>query len=95
MNTKEDIEKLKQSRKLIEEVAKNVDCKYCRSHMEIIMNMIDDATDITKFNLLYANDEEALDRLRKLLTEESTLRLLAIASKLVGFFRKFKIKSKK
>ncbi|MGC8581950.1 MAG: hypothetical protein ACP5MW_06415 [Thermoplasmata archaeon] len=92
MNTKEDVDKLKQARKLIEEVARNVDCNYCRSHLEIIMNMIDDATDITKFNLLYENDEEALERLRKLLTEESTLRILAVASKIVGFFRKLKYK---
>ncbi len=92
MNTKEDVDKLKQARRLIEEVARNVDCKYCRSHLEIIMNMIDDATDITKFNLLYESDEQALERLRKLLTEESTLRLLATASKVVGFIRNLKYK---
>jgi hypothetical protein len=90
MNTPEDIEKLKQARKLVEEVSKNVDCSYCRSHLEIIMDLIDDATDIARFNLLYSNDEEALERLRKMLTEEATLRLLAIASKIVGFFRRIR-----
>jgi len=89
---KEDIAKLNEAKRLVLEVKQNIDCEYCQSHMDIIANMIDDAIDITNFNLLYSNDPEALQNLRKMLTEESTLRLLAIASKVVGFFRYIKNK---
>jgi len=90
---KEDIAKLNEAKRLVLEVKQNIDCEYCQSHMDIIANMIDDAIDITKFNLLYSNDPDALQNLRKMLTEESTLRLLAIASKVVGFFRYIKNKT--
>ncbi|MEM0099316.1 MAG: hypothetical protein QXN11_05790 [Thermoplasmata archaeon] len=86
-----DINKLKQARQLIMEVIPKIDCHYCQSHLEYIINLLDDAIDISKFNILYADDAEALQNLRKILTEESTLRLLAIASKIVGFFRKIKM----
>lgn len=92
MIQEQDIPKLKQAKQLISEVAQNIDCPYCKSHLEYIENLLDDAIDITKFNLLYSDDEKALQNLRKILTEESTLRLLAIASKTVGFFRRLKIK---
>jgi len=94
MNTPEDVQKLKQAKELILDVAKRVDCNYCKSHLFLIADLIDDATDITKFNLLYENDEKALENLRKILTEETTLRILSLASKIVGFFRLFKLRKK-
>ncbi|MEM3264569.1 MAG: hypothetical protein QXH07_01270 [Thermoplasmata archaeon] len=90
MIQKDDIPKLVQAKQLISEVSQNIDCHYCKTHLEYIENLIDDAIDISKFNLLYSDDEKALENLRKILTEESTLRLLAIASKIVGIFRKIK-----
>ncbi|MEM3334183.1 MAG: hypothetical protein QW745_08300 [Thermoplasmata archaeon] len=94
MINENDINKLRQAKQLISEVIPKIDCHYCQSHLEYIVNLLDDAIDISKFNILYANDEQALQNLRKILTEESTLRLLAIASKIVGFFRKLKINIK-
>jgi hypothetical protein len=86
----EDIEKLKKSKELINEVLQHVNCKYCRGHLIMIMDLLDSATDISKFNLLYANDEKALEQWRHLMTESTSLRLLALGSKVVGFFRRLK-----
>ncbi|MEM0299116.1 MAG: hypothetical protein QW124_06705 [Thermoplasmata archaeon] len=91
MIDEKDVNKLKQARQLVMEVIPKIECHYCQSHLEYIVNLLDDAIDISKFNMLYMDDERALQNLRKILTEESTLRLLAIASKIVGFFRKIKI----
>lgn len=88
--TNEDVADLKRARDLVLKVAGRVDCGYCRSHLNITADMIADATDITKFNLLYANDERALEKMREMLQDEATLRLLALASKVVGLFRRVK-----
>ncbi len=89
--TDDDIQKLKQARNIINSVKEHIDCHYCQSHMDILANMMDDVIDISKFNLLYS-DDRALENLRKMLTHESTLRLLSVASRLVGFFRRIKYK---
>jgi len=83
-----DIQDLRQARELVMGVASRVDCGYCRSHLEVTADMISDAIDITKFNLLYADDEKALQKMRQMLQDEATLRLLALASRVVGMFRR-------
>jgi len=88
MITEQDIDKLKQAKQLVNEVKQHIDCHYCQSHMDILIDMMDDVIDISKFNLLYSDDDKALNNLRHMLTDESTLRLLSIASKIVGFFRR-------
>lgn len=95
MNTPEDIEKLNFAYSIIEDVSTRIDCKYCRKHAEYVLYLIKDITDITQFTLAYSNDQVALQKLRTILTEESSLRILAIASKFIGFLRRVKMKFKR
>ncbi len=88
-----DVQKLRDAYRLIKEVRDKVDCKYCQSHMDIILMMIEDATDITKFNVLYGDDKEAIDKIRQLLQDEAIMRFIAIASRVMSLSRKVKYAS--
>jgi len=87
-----DLEKLDKAVSLIREVRAKVDCHYCQSHIDMIINLIEDVRDITWFNTLYANDQIALDRLRDIIQSEGMLRILAIGSKIVGVTRKVRLR---
>lgn len=85
-----DIEKLKKARQLVDEVSSHVDCQYCKSHMIVISDMIEDVADISRLNLLYGDDPAGLDRLRDMIQSENMLRVMAMGSKLIGIARRIR-----
>lgn len=90
MITQDDINTLVQARNMIDKVIPHVDCPYCRSHIETISDLIGDVTDISRLNLLYDEDPEALEKLRNMIQSENLLRLMAVGSKMIGWTRRFR-----
>jgi len=83
-----DINKLKQAAELISEVADNIDCEVCKAHVDTTINMINDLEDITKLQVAYNGDPEAINKLMEMVQDEGTLRILALGSRLLVFYRK-------
>lgn len=90
MLTEEDIAKLRMAKNLILEVRDNIDCNYCRKHVDITLDMISDMMDITRLNLLYNDDPASLDKLREMIQSESMLRILAMGSRVMGLSRRLR-----
>lgn len=86
-----DIKELKDVSGRIAKIRDKIDCHYCREHMDVILNLLSDATDISKFNMLYSRDPDALNRLRDAIQSERMLRVLAFGSKMVGVARKIRL----
>jgi hypothetical protein len=83
-----DVKALKDSKRIIENVSKKIDCHYCREHVDLVLDLLDDIIDISKFNTLYKDDPEALNRYRQIMQSESMLRIMAIGSKIIGLKRR-------
>jgi len=90
----EDIEKLLKAKQLIYEVGEHIDCNYCKSHNDLLLKFIDDELAISKFNVLYQNDREALQQLRSMLKHESLMWVLARCCDFIGFLRMIKMRLK-
>lgn len=88
MLSEDDIDKLKKASELISDVAKRIDCDVCRSHVDVAISMVDDLADISKLQIAYKSDPDAMDRLTELIQDERTLRILAIGSKFLAAYRK-------
>jgi len=83
-----DVKALKDAKRIIQAVSDKIDCHYCREHVNLVLNLMDDIIDISKFNTLYTDDPDALNRYRQIVQSESMLRIMAIGSKIVGLQRR-------
>lgn len=90
MITDSDVHELRTARDMISSVTAKIDCPYCRHHMDLILSLLDDSIDISRFNTLYRDDPAALQRYREIMQSERMLRLMAQGSRLVGMFRRIR-----
>ena len=91
MLTDDDVRDMENYRNGLVAKMDKIDCPYCRGHLQLVINLLDDVIPISRFNTLYEQDPEALERYRELIQKEYMLRALSIGASLVGLSRRIRL----